>query len=229
MNLKPQRPTVTNEPGVGGDKDVVERHPAFAQIGASRVHGSVHLYGSDFKHNDFICIRISLSQNRRSLSQYWPFAHKEIVELWMSEAQWATFVSSMNMGQGTQCTLRQLGGEQIAPIEPALNTISQFRAELGQMLGEAQEELDKLERAAFAGKDIKRSELKSMLNKLRNSLKPGIEFLAKQFGTYMETTTEKAKTEINAYALRAVQEAGLKALREPTIEVEQLTQKGKTE
>jgi hypothetical protein len=47
-----EEPVVTK-----GDRDeTVTTHPAYAQIGVSRVTGQASLYGSDFKHHNFMTI-----------------------------------------------------------------------------------------------------------------------------------------------------------------------------
>ncbi|KKL96942.1 hypothetical protein LCGC14_1839510, partial [marine sediment metagenome] len=82
--------------------DTVERHPAYAQIGAMRVSGShgAYLYGSDFRHQHYIMIQIHDSVLHRSLSGDRAHSGKRLIEVALSEAQWATFVSSLNQGSG---------------------------------------------------------------------------------------------------------------------------------
>ena len=63
-----------------------ETHPSYAQISASRISGHASLYGSDFIHNVFVEIIIAHSELNRGLSRDWPFARKEIVSVWLSEA-----------------------------------------------------------------------------------------------------------------------------------------------
>src|SRR3546814_7975032 len=67
-------------------------HPAFAQIAASRVRcaGGEILYGSDFPHQNFVSIRICRSSLNRDLSNDWHYGKDQMMEVNMSEAQWAT-------------------------------------------------------------------------------------------------------------------------------------------
>lgn len=117
MRLEEQEPEVVEVTTGAHRGSKLLRHPAYGQIGASRTYGGGRaLYGSDFRHNSSVTIRISESEVTRDLSRDWPHATREIVEVTLSEAQWATFVSSLNMGEGTQCTLAHVMGERKPPI-----------------------------------------------------------------------------------------------------------------
>jgi len=101
----PQEPTIEVKKGPGNADEAVEQHPAYAQIGANRVSGGAYLYGSDFKHQHYITIQIHDSELHRQLSGDRAHSKRRLIEIAMSEAQWATFVSSLNQGGGVQCTL----------------------------------------------------------------------------------------------------------------------------
>lgn len=73
MKAKDEEPVEVKGDGHSGRESRIT-HPAFAQIGASRVSGSVNLYGSEFNHQHFITISIHRSELNRSLSRDWPFA-----------------------------------------------------------------------------------------------------------------------------------------------------------
>src|SRR5436309_14907490 len=62
----PQEPTVEKTEGIHAA--TVSNHPAFGQIGASRVSGGEYLYGSDFKHQHYIVVQIHESTQYRELS-----------------------------------------------------------------------------------------------------------------------------------------------------------------
>lgn len=102
-----EQPVVTDK----GDEEIIT-HPAFAQISASRVSGGTYLYGSDFQHHNYVTISIKLSEShqRKGSGRDWAFGREEILEVALSEAQWATFVSTMNVGDGVQCTLSRKNG-----------------------------------------------------------------------------------------------------------------------
>lgn len=104
-----------------------ETHPAFGLIGASRGQnggGGAVLFDSDIRHGQTVRIRIAPAIRKRDLNRDWVGvdSRSEVVEVELSEAQWASFVSSMNVGDGVPCTIRRRGHEQMpgVPYAPRL-------------------------------------------------------------------------------------------------------------
>ena len=194
-------------------------HPAFAQISASRVSGSTYLYGSDFNHNHYVTIAICRSELKRSLSRDWFFGREEKIEVALSEAQWATFVSSMNQGSGVACTLQHIDRERVPQLPETPKKKAQYDAELKERLGIVEDSLAELEKqidaSPLSGK--KKDALKSTLGAAQRNLTPNIKFVSDQFGEHMEDTIEKAKIEIEAHVNSAVHRAGITALNEKTV------------
>ena len=190
-------------------------HPAFGQIAVSRIQGHANLYGSDFTHNNFISIRVSKSELYRGLSKDWPYARDEIVEVRLSEAQWATFVSSFNRGDGVQCTLRHINREPIPLLPSPKPRIDEFKGEARKTIGQANQELNDLRKQISELKLAKKQkeELVSKLNRIESAIGSSVDFVLKQFGEHMENTVEKAKIEVEAYINNRITEAGLEVLK----------------
>lgn len=199
----------------GPHDDSVTTHPAFGMISGSRCSGETYLAGSDFSHQHFICITIKGAQLHRGLSRDWWFGRKENVEVWLSEAQWATFVSSLNAGDGIPCTLRHLGdGKPLPLLPPPKARLAQFKAEANEDVREAFAHMDKLqEEINSLGMSNKRTKgLMESVEFIRKKLTDALPFVGKQFGEHMEKTVERAKVEVNAYVQAMVQRSGLAAL-----------------
>ncbi len=212
----PQEPTIEVTKGPGNADEAVEQHPAYAQIGANRVSGGAYLYGSDFKHQHYITIQIHDSELHRQLSGDRAMSGKRLIEIAMSEAQWATFVSSLNQGGGVQCTLEftpEAG--LVPPIAQPKNRKLQFSREMGERFNIAVEALKDLsaliDEFPLSGK--KKEALKRQLQVAERNLEPNMEFVAKQFDEHMERTVEKAKSEVNAYAQHTLGSLAQMALR----------------
>ena len=201
-----QRPTRT-EQKVSWE-DYTESHPAYALIGASRVNSypGTALFGSDFLHHSYIMVRISHGELSRGLSH--DRAHStgdQIVEVALSEAQWATFLSTLNMGDGVPCTLRWLDGD-LPGIAPDLDRRAQHRAEVDDTLRDAVRSITELRDAAPNKK------LRDMADRALTELTKNLDFVGRSFDKHAEQTIERAKTEVAAYIARAVERAGLQAL-----------------
>lgn len=216
MKKTVQEPTIRHDDGpVGGD---VYEHPAYGQIGASRVQGANVLYGSDFMHNQYIRIRISPSQVRRDLSNDWHHAGRPHIEVDLSEAQWATFVSAMNVGEGVPCTLAYLNDKAVPGIPEPIDRTAQFGGEVQKRMESGMEKLKELAKAIEdSGLSQKRQgELLQRVRAAQMDLGPNVKFVADQFVEHMDETKERAKTEVNAYVVGAVTRAGLQALGAPS-------------
>lgn len=205
-----QEPTVV----VGDRGEVRTNHPAFAQIGASRCNGHAVLYGSDFHHQATIRIRIGGSELIRDLYRDRYHGKKQYIEVELSEAQWATFVSSMNIGDGVPCTLRYLQQESVPNLPEPVDRSKQFAGEVdkkcGDCLSQLQELYNKLDTVGLSKK--KADELKVPVSRAIMELKSNLPFIAESFGEHIEDTLEKAKQEIHGYTMGLIAKTGIDTL-----------------
>lgn len=193
----------------GDRQESITTHPAFAQIQANRVSGQAALYGSDFLHHNYIVIRIRKSELRRDLSTDWFFdsVQGELIEVALSEAQWATFVSSLNAGGGVPCTLQHVDRVPVPGLPDPEARTEQFARELRRTQARAREELTALAEAiAATGLSTKKQqELLRRVEAAGRHMGANTEFVAQCFGEHMEDTVEKAKMEVSAYAMAVLQ------------------------
>lgn len=209
-----QEPVASPVNDGSGDRGTHYEHPAFGQIRASRVSGDTTLYGSDFVHHNFVSISISRSNLERRLSHDWHFAKNEMIEVNLSEAQWATFVSSMNVGSGVPCTINHLDGKGVPGISLPPRPTTQFKDEIHEAVSRGLREIDSVI-AEIGGITMPKGRRDGIVNKLRMAaqhLRSNLPFVAKSFDEHMERIVEKAKIEVNAYLTHAVHDAGLTAL-----------------
>lgn len=206
---------VTTEETRNNSKDTYQRvnHPSFAQIQVSRIKGHKVLYSSDFNSHNYIALCIRKSEMIRDLSHDWHHEKEEYIEVAMSEAQWATLVSSLN-SQGVPCTLTYLMGETIDRLPEPTNRINQFGSELSKHLGDAVQQLtEAIELVNMLGlSKAKTQALLVLLSKAQADIKSNAQFVEESFNEHMENQVEKAKCGANAYLYHAVQRAGLDAL-----------------
>lgn len=207
-----QAPTVTPTPD-HAVAESVETHPSYGQIEAFRVTSTgTYLYGSDFTHHGFMMLRISRSENHRGLSHDYHHARDQVIEVALSEAQWATFVSTPNAGQGVPCTIQYEQGTGHTPGLPEpVQRRAQFGGEMNQTLKDALGKLAALRERIEAGKAGKES-LK-MLDLAVQEIEANMPFVSESFDRHMEQTTEKAKIEVETYIQGAVARRGLQALQ----------------
>ena len=205
-------PTVTESDTFGRSEQRLN-HPAFGQISVSRVSGHAVLYGSDFTHQSSVRITISESELCRHLNNDWPFAKREIIEIEMSEAQWAAFVSSFGLGSGVQCTIRHRDGKMV-PGFPLRDEASEFSKEMSDQSKDA---LAALQRAAekVAAAKMSKKDAEAILGSIRKAAQEigvNADFVMECFDRHMEQRVQKARTEIDAYFQNVIRHAGIAAL-----------------
>jgi hypothetical protein len=196
-----------------------ERHPSFGLLAISRVQSTGRrLFESPFKHQHFITLSIKrASRQRTELHDNMLMDGEEIVEVSMSEVQFASAITGLNVGMGTPCTISRLNGKLVE--EPKRDQTKQTferegREHYAELLGMA-EELERL--AGLKAGDVKapeRERMKFLALKIQQGLSSSREFFVKQFHEKMDKVTAAAKAEIQAHVANVVQRAGLKALSE---------------
>jgi hypothetical protein len=195
--------------------DSVTTHPAYAQIRASRVSGSTSLYDSDFRHQHYMTITISRSELHRGLNRDMHFSNEDLIEIALSEAQWATFVSSPNVGMGVPCTLERLDGKPIPGLPDPQSRVDQFseevRVDLEQTIGLMDKALKELQGVGLS--KTKYNLVAEAINSARRNLNSNLPFVADQFSEHMENVFEAAKQEIHGYMTNVIQRAGMSALK----------------
>jgi len=198
-----------------------EKHPSYAAIKLSKSSGHAALFGSPFKHQHYITLSICRATLARSYGNSGHFASAyELVEVNLSEAQWARFVSSVGDGNGVPCTLARVAGRLIEPC-PEQRTEERAHEELKASIGLA---FDRLTKATAAAYDLlndksptktKREALLGLMTEASRQLTDTVPFLTKQYTAHMAKVREAAKIEVEAYAQRTLTRLGLAAAGAP--------------
>lgn len=217
MNRETEEPTIVTTPNNPlGEEE--ETHPAYALIGANRVSygGGAVLFDSDVQHQHTVRIRIKPAKRKRNLKSDWIFAsgRAEYIEVELSEAQWASFVSTMNVGDGVPCTLRERDGLPV-PEFPYRPRLAMSMKETRQAAHEAYDHIladldayEKLEADKAAGTKVKREALHRLRSTIRNA-RPNVEFAGKMLIEQTENVVQKARSDIEAFVYHKAAQLGL--------------------
>lgn len=196
------------------DAGTVTTHPAFGQIGAFRGSGGAILHGSDFQHSNYISLRIWTGKLHRDLSRDWFHSERELIEIEMSEAQWATLVSSPGMGNGVPCTLRHVGGEVIPGLPDPKQRGQQFSDEADKTMAKVTERLYRL-KESLESLGLPKGKTAAIREELRHALmdlEANLPFVAKQFSKHIEGEVAKAQIEVEGHILMKLARAGMAAV-----------------
>lgn len=209
----------TNNPQTGQEY----LHPAFATASIARVSGSASLFQSSVKHQHFIEMNIQRACVHRHRNQDRVHTNTNpIISIAMSEAQWATLISSINMGNGVPCTLLRAPAEDTPintcpPIE-SFSVKAAFREEVKQFTSELVEDgrqaLKKLDRV-LAGGTVRKGDLKEirdLIVRAFNNIGSNAAFIHAQFDEAMEDAVQQGKAEIDGYLADKLAKMGLQGL-----------------
>jgi hypothetical protein len=177
-------------------------------IGASRVSSSppgAALFDSDIRHQHYVVVRLKRALRRRGLNRDWLGGREEIVEVAMSEAQWASFVSTMNVGDGVPCTIEHVDREAMPGVEhdPRLAVSMD---EVGRAAEKAVEEIQ----AAFSA--YQENKTKANRQTLEYAIKnaPGnMRFAANSLSEHAENVVQRARADIEAMVVSKAEQLGI--------------------
>jgi hypothetical protein len=217
--MRTEAPTVTPDKHFGRKFE----HPAYGTIHASRINGHVNLFGSNVGHDGFIKVEVSGAvMYRDGYSEKIMGGRRGIVEVLMSEAQWVGFVSRMNMGSGTPCTVRGYGtpdGYVYCPniADPELaaermeGRIDELHAEHIAHIKAKREEVEALVDGLPAKK---RDAILSAVRNMSQHLEANHAYAAKTLREFKEKLVVESKVEIDAMVTDAVGRLGLQSVQQ---------------
>jgi len=180
-----------------------EEHPAWGFISASRISvtPAQTLFDSEIAHRTVIRVEIGRMDRKRDLKRDWLHPRGTLIEVDMSEAQWASFVSSMNT-QGVPCTLRRTESD---PNVPGLEFAPRLAISAKEAREAAHEAFSQIEEAfaalealdSKAGVKAKREAMSRLRSAIANA-PSNVEFAAKSLTEHTENVVQKARADIEA-------------------------------
>ena len=200
-----------------------ESHPSFGQITAGRVQSnpSQPMYGSKLRHGRYIIITISQSKMFRSINSDRYCDDKQLIQVRLTENQFAQFITSLNIGGGVPCTIERLNMKQVEPpplrdeVAIVKNTFDEKTKVIARTLEAAQKRLATM--VAPGGKASK-AELNLLQKEIEHAAREisgNMPYMVECFVETMEDVVTSAKTDIEAYMSDAAARAGVKGLEAP--------------
>lgn len=198
-----------------------ETHPSYGAVQVGRISGHASLFMSPFRHQHFMKLTIGRSSKNRSHGRDWNFGSTrgELVEILLSEAQWAHMVSSAGLGSGTPCTISYVGGHRMDEC-PEQMEIERFHTDIENSTTQAMKFMEEAMKAAEeliadkAPSKAKREKVLSILSTAHRKLSDTAPFIAKSLRERMDTIIMEGKTEIEAFAHNTLIEGGIAKLAE---------------
>ena len=195
-------------------------HESYGMIGLSKRNSrGTHLFGTSIQHNQTIRITIHTAEHQRSLNKDRFYAKKELIEVEISENQFAQLITSANQGDGIPCTIRHVDYKRMAnpPFQTKQET---FEKELQKEMDNYVVDLEKtmantreiLKKPAIGKGD--RDLIEKDINRLYKFISDSLPFMHTQFREQMDDVVSEAKIGIEAFAEDTIRRKGLQALAE---------------
>lgn len=197
-------------------KENEQNHPSYGIVSFSRVAGNPgRLFGSKLPaHNSFITLRVSkatLITNEHGEERFYGSMRGDVVEVQLSNVQFAELLTTMNAGQGVPCTISLV---DMKPVErppqtdnEATKTRKSFRTKLSNLSEKivelANESSEILEKKSILKPD--RDVLKSKISSLCNEVRHNLPFFLEVFEEAAEKVVSAARTEIDSTILNSLQ------------------------
>lgn len=184
-----------------------EAHPAWGLIGASRVSSGqgTPLFDSDILHRHYVVVRLRRATRSRDLGHDWKHGDEQIAEVAMSEAQWASFVSTMNVGEGVPCTIERVGAERMPKVE--------HEPRLAESMSEVEDAAEKAVeaiRSAFAAYCEKKTaaNLRSLEAVIANA-PANMTYAATTLSEHAENVVQRARADVEAMVVQKAEQVGI--------------------
>lgn len=182
-------------------------HESYACIRANRVSGDAPLFNSALKHMHYVNVTISRAEQVRRNGHMRVHALNDLLTVSMSEAQFAEFITSMNMGSGAACTLTRLNNKSVERPPADINTRKTFENEVQAKADEMQKDLEEALRDLDAlldrSKPATKGEMKIVRDrvaKAQREIAANMPHMMSIFAENMENIVQEAKMDINGHA-----------------------------
>lgn len=198
------------------------KHPSFGMLSFNRTHGGhSNLFGSSIQHNDTIHMVLREGVVTRGLNDDWYVGEDEILEVEMSQSQFAELITSMNVGTGTPCTIKYLRGKgrinEADFINKRQQITNEFKECMNERMSDAKEFYDEVKELFATKKSIGKGDREMILRRLANvtqGMESSSKFIFDQFQNQIDKTITEAKGEIEAFAQNKINAIAQQALVE---------------
>ena len=183
-------------------------HPSYALISFNRETSSkgTALFGSSIKHRNPIRLVISHADVSRGLNNDWYHDRGRIVEIEMSQSQFAEAITSFGYGVGVPCTLVFTERDGRIPQSNYISKTEQFSNEFQEQISGVESKLSdclKEVREIFeTKKNLNKSDrerILSILSKAKADVSNNAAFVYDSFAEQMDKTVKEAKGEIESF------------------------------
>jgi hypothetical protein len=198
----------------------IEKHPSFGLVSFNRSSGGNNtLFGSSIQHSQTISLKIKRATHERKYNNDWYHGSEELIEINLSQNQFAELITSFGMGEGIPCTLKYVNRERMPepPYKSKVTIVQEefdaqlhnFGIDLKKIINNATDILKNKSTITKGDREL----IINSINKLVQEIQSNIPFVADQFKEQMDKTITEAKSEIEAFTENKIRSTGIDALK----------------
>jgi ElaB/YqjD/DUF883 family membrane-anchored ribosome-binding protein len=166
----------------------------------------------------------------RSINSDHHHAGKQLIRVRMSENQFAQFITSLNIGLGTPCTIERMDNKQVSDppyrneVEIVKDTFEKKAQEVAAHLEEARIQLAEMLKPNAKATKAALTDLREEIEAASREIRANMPYMAECFVETMEDVVTAAKHDIESYMTDAAARAGVPGLSTPvTLQIESST------
>lgn len=201
------------------DKEIKKTHSAFGLVSFHRFSGNCKTFGSEINSNVGITLQIHEAEEVWHLHEKNYFARKLVAKVELSPHQFATLLTTMNMGSGVPCTIKYNNGE-VEDFIDSDTTHDLIQKDLKEDVSDLSISVKKLEtemKEILEKSTLSKANKKVLLgivSQIRIAIDSNIPFILKQYREALDKMTSGAKAEVDAFVTNALTQLGMEKLGE---------------
>lgn len=200
------------------DKDpngTPETHPSWGMIEITRFTGGGHkFFDSPIRHHGGITLKIQRAQRTRTLARHWLHSRQELIEVSMTNEQFAQMLTTQGHVPGTACTIDRFNGEQMPAAEQDDHR-APYDADLKESVSKVGEKMKPVsdlvaalvKKGSATKKDL--AELAGAVQQMEQQVHSNMPYFIRAFSEGMSRVEVAAKIEIKSFLDDALRGVGL--------------------
>jgi hypothetical protein len=202
----------------------IEQHDSYGIMQISRMSGTrSNFFGSSLEeHQNYLMIRVNQAEriiDEHGRDRIGALRGERIVEVMMTQTQFAELITSMNVSEGVPCTITVKNNKHVErppSVKREVSNVKEFFQKklwvfTDTILKKAEEIGPILEKKTPLTVQDK-NQIAFVINSVSTELRSNVPFILDMFHEATEKVTVAAKAEIDAFVTHNIVHAGLKAL-----------------
>lgn len=196
-----------------------KKHPSYGLVQFSRVQGNnSNFFGSEIKPNSYISLRITLAEEEKDLGRTWYYSRNKLIEVQMTNTQFADLITSLNMGSGVPCTIIEFDNKRIEQDSTKEYKVDFHKRRMKNTSEEFMKHVkDKLEELKTVSSKLSKKDqqvVQNLSSSIATMIEKNFPWYIEQFYEEMEQIAQDIKSNMEADVMHRLSNIGLTKVTE---------------